>query len=298
MTEAIKITQIDGIVKFGGYDWLVLEASEEKVLLLSDKTLENRAYHRTGVNCVTWAECDLRAYLNGEFYDSLGKDKTHIAETKISTNNSPLYGTDGGKDTIDKVFLLSMEEAVEYFATCDDSQPESQSNGVCSINNERDPSRIATDESGKASWWWLRSPGYDSFRAAYIYIDGSVNVLGSNVYDDSGGVRPALWLNLKSNYPMTRTERIEHLLACLIEECSEIQQAATKALRFGVDDKFEDYPTPRQQLNAEANDLLAVIEMLSDEGILTEAGNAHSIKAKKEKVLKYMQYAEKHKKKG
>jgi hypothetical protein len=45
------------------------------------------------------------------------------------------------------------------------------------------------------SRWWLRSPGFDSRIAAYVNDDGYVNVFG---FGDSGGVRPAFWLNLKS----------------------------------------------------------------------------------------------------
>ena len=50
-------------------------------------------------------------------------------------------------------------------------------------------------------WWWLRSPGYYSLYAAYVNFGGSVYDDGSNVHDDSHGVRPAL--NLTSlNLPI------------------------------------------------------------------------------------------------
>jgi len=34
----------------------------------------------------------------------------------------------------------------------------------------------------------------------------------------------------------------EYLLTCLMEECAEVQKAATKALRFGLDDRGPDEP--------------------------------------------------------
>ena len=63
------------------------------------------------------------------------------------------------------------------------------------INDQYKAKRIAK-YAGKASWWWLRSPGLYGGIAAYVGAGGSVNVSGHRVYDDGGGVRPALLLNL------------------------------------------------------------------------------------------------------
>ena len=59
--------------------------------------------------------------------------------------------------------------------------------------------RIAMDTNGAASEWWLRSPGILSSFAARVGDSGFVIIGGSLVFGsgaDSGGVRPALWLNL------------------------------------------------------------------------------------------------------
>jgi hypothetical protein len=90
-------------------------------------------------------------------------------------DNNP-NGTSGGISTIDHIFLLSIDEAQTYFA-----------------DNE---ARIARDAAGTASWWWLRSPGGGSGLAARVDGDGTLSVSGFSVGNDSGGVRPALWLNL------------------------------------------------------------------------------------------------------
>lgn len=89
--------------------------------------------------------------------------------------------------------------------------------------------------------------------------------------------------------------KTEHLLACLIEECSEIQKDSCKALRFGLNDI-----NPRTQVknrNAiafEINDLLAVIELLEESEILEAfiIGDRIKIDEKKAKVMHYMKYAE------
>lgn len=87
----------------------------------------------------------------------------------------------------------------------------------------------------------------------------------------------------------------EYLLTCLIEECSEIQQAATKALRFGFDSCAPRSDiTNSEQIVMEFVDLLAVFEMLLEEKYLTWQGRESSEKAlieKKEKVMRYMAYA-------
>ena len=87
--------------------------------------------------------------------------------------------------------------------------------------------------------------------------------------------------------------KTEHLLTCLIEECAEIQKSAAKALRFGLDDHAPDTPdvTNSDDIAAECNDLLAIIEMLQDANIIPTIQNPQAIQAKKDKVTKYMEYA-------
>ncbi|MCL2002730.1 MAG: DUF6273 domain-containing protein [Oscillospiraceae bacterium] len=166
---------IGEIMEFGGYEWLVLDVQGGKAFLLSEKVLESRKYHNEGID-ITWADSDLRAYLNGEFLSSFSEsDRARIAETSIINNDNPEYGTPGGNNTVDKIFLLSIDEALAYFAN--------------------DSARIAYDSGGKAIWWWLRSPDHAGY-AADVDIDGSI-YSGYNFVDYNGGVRPALWLNLQ-----------------------------------------------------------------------------------------------------
>ena len=63
--------------------------------------------------------------------------------------------------------------------------------------------------------------------------------------------------------------RVDHLLVCLAEECSETAQRATKMLRFGPEEI-----QPSQELDntervvLEFNDIMAIMEMLMDEGVI------------------------------
>ena len=48
-------------------------------------------------------------------------------------------------------------------------------------------------------YWWLRSPGNDSYDAAYMDNDGWGYGSGDCVYNDSEAIRPALRINLSSS---------------------------------------------------------------------------------------------------
>jgi mannose-6-phosphate isomerase class I len=85
---------------------------------------------------------------------------------------------------------------------------------------------------------------------------------------------------------------IEYLLVCLGEECAEVQQAASKVMRFGLTDSYKDYGENRARLQDEVIDVLAVLEMVFERKIITLPDNLEEkIKAKQAKVLKYMDYS-------
>ena len=139
----------------------------------------------------------IRQWLNTDYYNSfLADDRVRIAETRITNADNPWYGTPGGNDTTDRIFLLSLEEVVQYFG--DSGQLGNRPDDKWWIDDQYNSARIARDANGTASWWWLRSPGdYSSF-AAIVYDDGFLYLTGSLVDHSSCGVRPALWLNLES----------------------------------------------------------------------------------------------------
>jgi hypothetical protein len=117
-----------------------------------------------------------------------------LPTTNINVNNQ-WFGTDGGRDTTDKIFLLSIEEVVKYFG--DSGQLKNRPGDSWWIDDTFSKERVAT-YGGKAWWWWLRSPGLIGDFAAGVGPGGGLDVCGFDVYDAEGGVRPALWLNLKS----------------------------------------------------------------------------------------------------
>lgn len=90
---------------------------------------------------------------------------------------------------------------------------------------------------------------------------------------------------------MTRTE---HLLDILIEECAEVIQRATKAKRFGLNEKQPEHLLDNaERLTFELADLYAVVEMLEECDALTTPHYLSSpvLNAKKQKVEKYLAYS-------
>ena len=89
----------------------------------------------------------------------------------------------------------------------------------------------------------------------------------------------------------------EHLIVCLNEECVEIAKRCDKILRFGIDDRdptYESAPTERDRVHQELTDLMAVIEMLDDFGIISKVFDPQKIAEKKAKIEKFMHYAREH----
>lgn len=197
-------------IDFGPYGWRVLEVRDGAALIITQDIIGQRPYHDKP-GAVTWAGCALRGYLNGAFYEGFGRSEQ--ARIRPVTNQNPdnhWYGTGGGEDTRDNIFLLSLEDAAcRYFG---DSGALLYHPG----KNQRywfqrkDPNngRRAARYGGYGWWWWLRSPGRAGNRAVYIWGDGNIGIQGNGTFryasttlhpvsgDNSGGVRPALWLNL------------------------------------------------------------------------------------------------------
>lgn len=87
--------------------------------------------------------------------------------------------------------------------------------------------------------------------------------------------------------------RTEHLLSCLSEECAEVSQRVSKALRFGLAEVQPGQDlTNAQRILVELIDLMAVVEMLADENVIVVGTSTAPAKAaKKAKVEKFMIYA-------
>lgn len=199
--------KIDSLLSLGAYKWRVLDIQNNAALVITEEIIEQRPYH-DAYKDITWADCALRKYLNGEFYDKFSEtDKSRIIPVINKNLDNQWYGSKGGADTKDCIFLLSLEEVCKYFG---DSSSKLQNPGKnqrywFERKDENNSKRLARLLGKEGSWWWwLRSPGRVNVKAVYIFgTDGNIGIQGNNILKGNisdgkctGGVRPALWLKL------------------------------------------------------------------------------------------------------
>ena len=210
--------------KYEPSKWRVLSRHGNDAFLLADVALDDQLYNTNAAD-VSWEISSIRSWLNG--YDaSVNEPKTDYSQknfinaaftsaqrntinTTAVINNDNIYlGITGGKNTSDKIFLLSESEVyntdlAEQFGFIKDRD----------IGDEARQSRCSTyayqmgttryydtsEEDKKYNEnivWWLRSPGYPAWCAAQVCSGGWINYSGKFVHEHCTGVRPALHLNL------------------------------------------------------------------------------------------------------
>ena len=179
-----------GYFKYEPIKWRVLQSENQEAFLLSDVILDRRPYNESYED-ITWEESSLRAWLNKKFINRAFSDeeKENINITEIVNQDNPEYGTEGGNNTADKIFLLSLSEV--------SGKKDGKKYGF--LNDEtRTCETNSFSEGVLAGYWWLRSPGYDSSSAAEVDSLSKVDGGGGSV-DSDDAVRPALHLNLSSS---------------------------------------------------------------------------------------------------
>ena len=209
--------------KYEPIKWRVLNRNGNDALLLAD-VLDDQKYNTNYVG-VTWETSSMRSWLNG-YGASVNQPKTDysrknfinsaftstqrsaIKTTNVVNNNNIDYGTAGGKNTLDKVFLLSESEVyntdmaagygfVKDYSTYDEARRSRCSTYAYAMGIWYDADAGYTKDNGIL--WWLRSPGFHDRFTALVYYNGTVYGSGYEVNDCNYGVRPALHLNLASS---------------------------------------------------------------------------------------------------
>ena len=224
--ETIPALSIGDNYEFGGYIWQVLDVQGNQALIIADDIIFMRCYNEKDESC-TWESSSIRRWLNSNFYGYFSSsERAKIVETRVRNSDNLWYGTYGGSSTLDYIFLLSIEEAVQYFGDSgayynhtdnswliddrynserrawlvfSDTQVNSWLNYIVGERNGYMDKAIEwLDEyNGYPMWWWLRSPGSDSSSAAYVTDSGTIDIWGFDTINyDTVGIRPAMWIEL------------------------------------------------------------------------------------------------------
>lgn len=164
--------QIGDKIVFDRYDWRVLDIQNNTALIITEEIIEQRAYH-DAYKDITWGDCSLREYLNGEFYDKFNMDdKSRIIQVSNKNPDNQWYGSKGGADTQDSIFLLSLEEVCTYFGNSLSNlhNPGKNQRYWFERKDENNSKRLAKLQGKDCCWWWwLRSPGRVNVKAVYIF---------------------------------------------------------------------------------------------------------------------------------
>lgn len=183
-----------------GIEWIVLEVREGKAFLVSRCGLDMIQYHTKNAE-ITWEECSIRQWLNNDFLNAAftPEEQAKILLTEVDNSSSQSYwNTDGGKNTMDYIFLLSYAEANQYFGVTyggeDNVKARVKPTAYALARGSGSHGLYRTEDNERAGWWFLRSRGY------YLHSSSNVNCSGAldRVSFDRIGqaVRPALWLDL------------------------------------------------------------------------------------------------------
>ena len=242
-----QCAKLKGTITFGRYpqesdtpepiEWRVLDMNDNgQILIISEKVLDAKPYNTTNLY-ITWENSTIRSWLNGydASYNKVGIDftsdnfidtaftaeeKSIIVASNVPAHPNPNHTTTPGNATTDKIFLLSIVEANDYFTSNEDrlvdatryavqkgAMVRGSDHGVNEYGVLNRMSKGKCTDTHCYAIWWLRSPGEEpsklksagrkSNHAAKVDL-GFVSETGFLVHSDEGGVRPALWVNTES----------------------------------------------------------------------------------------------------
>ncbi len=202
--QELKQIEIGGSYLLGSYEqddndkngaepieWQVLDVKEDKILLISKYVLDAQKYDD---DWAVWEDSFIREWLNGEFYDNVFSDeeKAKIVETKLKNSDSYLEPDDISADTSDKVFLLSVNEAIQYFDENVGFENPSRTAAPTAYAIARGVNINASDAKDAKCWWHLRSNGVHEGLVMQINVWGQMIDINKDWSDR--GVRPAIWM--------------------------------------------------------------------------------------------------------
>lgn len=195
--SALAQAEVGDTIEFGLYpvdksgntapmEWTVLKKEGTRLLVITAKIIDKSAYHSVSEN-LSWATCDLRAWLNGPFYQLAftPEEQGMIPAVTLDPTVNPKYRTGSGVETVDRIFALSLEEAGALFPD--------------------DPSRLGYTTlyaqsrgyyfGGSINCWWLRDLGASPSLAALVGNSGSLGTYGYRADNSEYAIRPAMWID-------------------------------------------------------------------------------------------------------
>ena len=177
-------------------EWQVLAKDGNKILVISRYALDCQPFNDEWGD-TTWEKCTLRAWMNDTFINEAfsEEEQEQILDSNVSADKNPQYNINPGKATTDKVFLLSINEANQFFID-DEARTCAPTDYVKAKGAYINYYKTENNEISCA--WWLRSPGNSQAYPAFVLIYGKVDVGGYDINCERFCVRPAMWITIDS----------------------------------------------------------------------------------------------------
>jgi hypothetical protein len=220
-------------------DWIVIDVDDEKQLyLLSLNVLEVLQYDSTEPSNATWKDSELRAFLNDSFYNEAFNDdeKARIVDSEV-INDINDHGLSGGENTVDKVFIPSVDEIISYVPIYnwngDFGYAETvflQTNKTDHAVTYKDPETGKKNERSSLEWeiWWLRLPVDDVSKVSVVSTGPNCRVGNmDSPATDFQGVRPAVKIG-----PGEVTYKQNEYYDSLVEKHNTRREKSEKANRY------------------------------------------------------------------
>lgn len=190
--------------------WRVLSVSEDgsDLFLISDKNIDVQPYNKDSYKNVSWKKSSLREWLNNDFLKSAFDvdEQAAIKDTEITNKVNPYTVVENpeisdGDNTVDKIYLPSVEEMMTIDYGFTDSLDETETRKITATDYTKVQSK---DESSDADVYWLRSPGLAKGEAASVGVwgDGVIQTERTVISGDSTrklGIRPVIHVDLSKN---------------------------------------------------------------------------------------------------
>ena len=97
---------------------------------------------------------------------------------------------------MDRVFLLNIQEIVQYFGDSGQMLLGPEDQWVTYMSDRYDAARMNSLECGRRHFSWLRSPGAKPRLVSGVDANGAIHMYGTSATSTTATVRPTLWVDI------------------------------------------------------------------------------------------------------
>ncbi len=168
-------------------EWIVLDVQDDRAMLLSKYCIDTVIFYPKRVP-MYWGKSDLRAWMNGEFLNEAFNEEEQALILTTTVKNANPHGMKGaGDDTLDKVYLLSKTETLQFF-------PEMADRVAYPTEYAKSKGCTVDPKTGSCRWW-TRTSGARNLDICGMRLDGRISSYGMQDVDwPTNTMRPVMWV--------------------------------------------------------------------------------------------------------